>query len=136
MARTITHQLTDAQESIIDDIEGCYIQIHPASDDGRVLIYDPSTERQTMITADGYTYEHNSVFLDRARTFGQTTAASGGSMDLDNGLPIDIYQLFELCTHRDYDHQSHEDELVILDIAQAAEHAHHQHRNNEGHDIR
>ena len=136
MARTITHQLTDAQEVIIDDIEGGYIQVDPASNDGRVLIYDPSTEREIMVTVEGYTYEHNSVFLDRARTFGQTIAGTGKALDLDNGAPIDIYQLFALCTHRDYDHDSQEDELVILDIARAAELAHHQHRNDEGHDKR
>lgn len=46
-----------------------------------------------------------------------------GIIDLDNGIPFDIYELFCEVTNRDYNHESHGDELLILDIALAFEEA-------------
>lgn len=44
-----------------------------------------------------------------------------GVIYLDNGVPIDIYELFEQVTGRDYNPESHNDELLILEIADAYE---------------
>ena len=44
-----------------------------------------------------------------------------GAVDLDNGVPFDIYDLFEQVTGRDYNPESHNDELLILEIADAYE---------------
>ena len=44
-----------------------------------------------------------------------------GVIYLDNGVPFDIYDLFEQVTGRDYNSESHNDELLILEIADAYE---------------
>ena len=46
-----------------------------------------------------------------------------GPLDLDNAVPFDIYELFERVTYRYYDHESEEDEHLILDVANAYEEA-------------
>lgn len=46
-----------------------------------------------------------------------------GVVDLDNGVPFDIYELFYKVTGRDYNHESYGDGSIILYIAQAFEEA-------------
>lgn len=46
-----------------------------------------------------------------------------GFIDLDNGVPFDIYELFYKVTNRDYNHESYGDSSLILYIAQAYEEA-------------
>lgn len=46
-----------------------------------------------------------------------------GELDLDNGVPFDIYELFEMTVGRDYGEDIANDELLILDIAAAYEEA-------------
>lgn len=45
----------------------------------------------------------------------------GKPVDLDEGVPLDIYALFAEVTGRDYDHRSHADELAVLKYAAAFE---------------
>lgn len=58
---------------------------------------------------------------------GQAEAAQLGAryrgkpVDLDEGVPFDIYVLFAEVTGRDYNHRSHDDELAILVYAKAFE---------------
>jgi hypothetical protein len=58
---------------------------------------------------------------------GQAEAAQLGAryrgqpVDLDEGVPFDIYALFAEVTGRDYNHRSHDDELAILVYARAFE---------------
>lgn len=47
----------------------------------------------------------------------------GRPVDLDEGVPLDIYELFAEVTGRDYSHRSHSDELAILEYAAAFERA-------------
>jgi len=44
-------------------------------------------------------------------------------VDLDEGVPFDIYELFLRVTFRDYNHRSPDDELAILRYARAFEDA-------------
>lgn len=43
----------------------------------------------------------------------------GQPIDLEEGVPFDIYGLFARVTYRDYNHRSHDDELAILSYARA-----------------
>lgn len=47
----------------------------------------------------------------------------GKQVDLDEGVPFDIYQLFAQVTYRDYNHRSQDDERAILSYARAFEEA-------------
>jgi len=47
----------------------------------------------------------------------------GKHVDLDEGVPFDIYQLFAQVTYHDYNHRSPDDELAILTYARAFEEA-------------
>lgn len=47
----------------------------------------------------------------------------GKHVDLDEGVPFDIYQLFAQVTYRDYNHRSPDDALAILTYARAFEEA-------------
>ena len=47
----------------------------------------------------------------------------GQPVDLDEGVPFDIYDLFARVTYRDYNHRSPDDELTILSYARAFEEA-------------
>lgn len=42
-------------------------------------------------------------------------------VDLDAAVPLDIYALFSEVTGRDYDSESHHDELTVLEYAHAFE---------------
>lgn len=44
-------------------------------------------------------------------------------VDLDEGVPFDIYELFARVTNRDYNHRSPDDERAILAYASAFEKA-------------
>ena len=47
----------------------------------------------------------------------------GQPVDLDEGVPFDIYELFARICYRDYNHRSPDDELSILSYARAFEEA-------------
>jgi hypothetical protein len=47
----------------------------------------------------------------------------GKPINLDEGVPFDIYSLFARVTYRDYNHRSPDDELSILSYARAFEEA-------------
>ncbi len=47
----------------------------------------------------------------------------GKPVDLDEGVPFDIYELIARVTYRDYNHRSPDDELSILSYARAFEEA-------------
>lgn len=66
------------------------------------------------MTADVHLY-------DTARRLGDQARAQGVTIDLDNGQPMDIYALFQAVEGRDYDPDSHRDELAILVYARAFE---------------
>jgi len=48
---------------------------------------------------------------------------SDAHVDLDEGVPFDIYELFARVTYRDYNHRSPDDENAILSYARAFEEA-------------
>lgn len=56
-----------------------------------------------------------------------------GEVNLDEGIPFDIYNLFELTTLEDYDGSKIEHELLILEIARAFEEAHAANQRNLKH---
>ncbi len=47
----------------------------------------------------------------------------GKHVDLDEGIPFDIYELFARVTYRDYNYRSPADEQAILSYARAFEEA-------------